>query len=173
MDMPLLLLTLQCVELSQSSQELYCLGFVFPMVTHQLKIHLYYLVLRVGAGLLETFFFSVLVLLTVLGFYLEPVTQKRSLFMLLTPSTHTFDTCLLVLAGPVGEMWKHSLLVWLSLYHRQAISRTRLSRDPSLLHCFSQEFPASPLRGGFICSLPQVQFSVSATIGFVPERRRI
>lgn len=53
-----------------------CFG-VFVMVTHRIKIHLTLPLLRVGAGLLDAFFFSVLVPLTVLDFYLEPIFQQN------------------------------------------------------------------------------------------------
>lgn len=53
------------MELSQSSEELCYFGFVFAMVTHHLKINLTLPVLRVAAQLLDTFFFRVLVPVTV------------------------------------------------------------------------------------------------------------
>lgn len=54
-----------------------CFGVVFVMVTHRIKIHLTLPLLRVGAVLLDAFFFSDFVPLTVLDFYLEPIFQQN------------------------------------------------------------------------------------------------
>lgn len=127
------------------------------MVTYRIKIHLTLPLLRVGAGLLDTFFFSVLVPLTVLDFYLEPIFQQKSLFMSLT-HPHTFETCLLMPAGPMVGKWRHSLLIWFSLHQRQAISRTRLSKGsfpPPLISLIGVSCLSTFL------FYPQVRFSVS------------
>lgn len=88
-------------------------------------------------------------LYSVLGLYLEPVPQKRSLFMFLTHPL-TSDTCLLVLADPMMGRWRH--LCWSNsasmigrLYREQGFLRY-----PSLSIDFSyRSILTLPWRGRF------------------------